>query len=85
MNATSITAVTGGITAATGYQASAVACGLKPSGLDLALIVSDPLASAAGVFTTNRAVAAPAENDDARHRAPLPRLRQPTPEDRRRH
>ena len=59
MNATSITAVTGGITAANGYQASAVACGLKPSGLDLALIVSDPLASAAGVFTTNRAVAAP--------------------------
>ena len=59
MNATSITAVSGGITAANGYQASAVACGLKPSGLDLAMIVSDQLATAAGVFTTNRAVAAP--------------------------
>jgi len=59
MNATSITAVSGGVTAANGYQASAVACGLKPSGLDLAMIVSDQLASAAGIFTTNRAVAAP--------------------------
>ena len=59
MNATSITAVSGGVTAADGYLASAVACGLKPSGLDLAMIVSDQLASAAGIFTTNRAVAAP--------------------------
>ena len=59
MNATSITAVSGGVTAPDGYQASAVACGLKPSGLDLAMIVSDQLASAAGIFTTNRAVAAP--------------------------
>ena len=59
MNATSITAVSGGVTAADGYKASAVACGLKPSGLDLAMIVSDQLASAAGIFTTNRAVAAP--------------------------
>ena len=59
MNSTSITAVSGGVTAADGYLASAVACGLKPSGLDLAMIVSDQLASAAGIFTTNRAVAAP--------------------------
>ena len=59
MNATSITVVSGGVTAADGYKASAVACGLKPSGLDLAMIVSDQLASAAGIFTTNRAVAAP--------------------------
>ena len=59
MNATSITVVSGGVTAADGYKASAVACGLKPSGLDLAMIVSDQLASAAGIFTTNRAVAEP--------------------------
>jgi glutamate N-acetyltransferase / amino-acid N-acetyltransferase len=43
-----------------GYTASAVACGLKPSGkLDLGLIVSDRTAVAAGIFTTNRVQAAP--------------------------
>jgi glutamate N-acetyltransferase / amino-acid N-acetyltransferase len=36
-----------------------VACGIKTSALDLALIVSDTAASAAGVFTINRAQAAP--------------------------
>jgi glutamate N-acetyltransferase/amino-acid N-acetyltransferase len=49
----------GGITAPAGYRAAAVGCGLKPAGLDLALLVSDELASAAGLFTTNLAVAAP--------------------------
>jgi len=43
-----------------GFDASGVACGLKPSGkLDLALIVADRPCAAAGVFTTNRVVAAP--------------------------
>ena len=59
MSTASITTVEGGVTAPQGYQAAAVACGLKPSGLDLALLVSDTVATAAGIFTTNRAVAAP--------------------------
>lgn len=56
---TDIANIEGGITAADGYRAAAVPCGIKTDALDLALIVSDTLASAAGVFTTNRAVAAP--------------------------
>ena len=51
--------ITGGITAPAGFTAAGVACGIKPSGLDLALIVSTPAARAAGIFTTNLAVAAP--------------------------
>ena len=56
---TDIEASEGGITAAVGFRAAAVPCGIKADGLDLALIVSDLPASAAGVFTTNLAVAAP--------------------------
>jgi glutamate N-acetyltransferase / amino-acid N-acetyltransferase len=52
--------IDGGVTAPLGFRAAGVACGIKPKGgLDLALIACDTLASAAGVFTTNRAVAAP--------------------------
>ncbi len=53
--------VDGGITAARGFRAGAVRSGIKADALDLALIVSDEdePASAAGVFTTNQAVAAP--------------------------
>lgn len=47
-------------TLAPGFRASAVACGLKPSGaLDLALVAAAGPCSAAGVFTTNRVKAAP--------------------------
>ncbi len=54
------TAIDGGITAPRGFRAAGVACGIKASGgLDLSLIVSDTMASAAGVFTTNLAKAAP--------------------------
>jgi glutamate N-acetyltransferase / amino-acid N-acetyltransferase len=49
----------GGVTAPRGFRAAGVHCGIKPSGLDLALIVSDAPATAAAVFTTNRAQAAP--------------------------
>ena len=50
-----------------GFDATGVACGLKPSGrLDVALIVADRPCSAAGVFTTNRVVAAPVVWDRAR-------------------
>jgi len=45
-----------------GFTASGVASGLKPSGnLDVALLVSDRAATAAGVFTTNRVQAAPVQ------------------------
>jgi glutamate N-acetyltransferase/amino-acid N-acetyltransferase len=49
----------GGVTAPLGFRAAGVHCGIKASGLDLALIATDGPASAAGVFTTNRAQAAP--------------------------
>ncbi len=43
-----------------GFLAAGIACGIKPSGKpDLALIVSDRLASAAAVFTTSRFPGAP--------------------------
>lgn len=49
------------VTAAAGFRAAGVTAGLKASGRpDLALVVSDgPEYTAAGVFTTNRVVAAP--------------------------
>ena len=51
--------ITGGITAPKGFKASGIAAGLKPSGnLDLALIVSEAEAIAAGVFTTSQVRAA---------------------------
>jgi glutamate N-acetyltransferase / amino-acid N-acetyltransferase len=49
-----------GVTAAAGFGAAGVACGLKESGgPDLALVVGDPGTVATGVFTTNQVVAAP--------------------------
>jgi glutamate N-acetyltransferase/amino-acid N-acetyltransferase len=50
---------------ARGYRYAGVACGIRPQGdparLDLALVVSDTPAAAAGVFTQNRVVAAPVQ------------------------
>ena len=44
----------GGVTAPKGYKASGVACGLKDEGIkDLAIVCSDDIAVAAGVFTKN--------------------------------
>ena len=55
-----VATISGGITAARGFRAAAVSAGIKANnGLDLALLVSDRPASAAAVFTTNRAQAAP--------------------------
>jgi glutamate N-acetyltransferase/amino-acid N-acetyltransferase len=52
--------VGGGITAPGGFRVAGVSCGIKKKdALDLALIVSDGLATAAAVFTTNKAQAAP--------------------------
>jgi glutamate N-acetyltransferase/amino-acid N-acetyltransferase len=55
-----ITAIAGGVTAPDGFRASGIACGIKASGKpDLALIVADNPVSAAAIFTTNQAKAAP--------------------------
>jgi glutamate N-acetyltransferase/amino-acid N-acetyltransferase len=51
--------IAGGVAAPAGFRAAGVACGIKKSALDLALLVSDGPASAAAVFTTNKAQAAP--------------------------
>ena len=51
--------IPGGVTAPRGYRAAGIAADLKPSGLpDLALILSDVEAIAAGVFTTSHVRAA---------------------------
>src|SRR6202042_709246 len=42
-----------------GFTFAATACGLKKARLDLALLTSDTIATAAAVFTTNRVQAAP--------------------------
>lgn len=56
----------GAITRVNGFRAAGVACGLKQSGQpDLALVVCDRPATAAGVFTTNAFRAAPVLYDAA--------------------
>lgn len=56
-----IAPVEGGITAPRGFAAGAVHCGIKasPSALDLAVLAADAPVSAAALFTTNLAQAAP--------------------------
>jgi glutamate N-acetyltransferase/amino-acid N-acetyltransferase len=49
----------GGITAPKGFQATGIHCGIKRMNKDLSLVVSEEPATAAGVFTTNKVVAAP--------------------------
>ncbi|GAO04874.1 bifunctional glutamate N-acetyltransferase/amino-acid acetyltransferase ArgJ [Anaeromyxobacter sp. PSR-1] len=56
-----------------GFRFGGVACGLKPQRRDLALVVSDHPAAAAGLFTINRAAAAPVI--DARTRVPAEGIR----------
>jgi glutamate N-acetyltransferase/amino-acid N-acetyltransferase len=53
--------VAGGVTTPAGFRAAGVSAGIKAraGALDLALLVSDTPATAAAVFTTNRAQAAP--------------------------
>src|SRR5438105_14345752 len=60
---------------ARGYRYAGVHCGLRPDPdrLDLALVVSDTPASAAGVFTQNQIVAAPVRV--CRERLPRPDAR----------
>src|SRR6266545_7485806 len=48
------------VTAARGFRAAGISAGLKPGGLDVALVVNDgPSDVAAAVFTANRVKAAP--------------------------
>jgi glutamate N-acetyltransferase/amino-acid N-acetyltransferase len=57
---TSFTTREGAVCAPAGFRAAGISCGIKKSGaLDLALILSDSLASAGAVFTLNKAQAAP--------------------------
>ena len=49
----------GAITAAAGFRAAGVAAGIKQDAPDLAVLVADSVCSAAAVFTTNCAQAAP--------------------------
>lgn len=56
----------GDVTTPRGFRAAAATCGLKASGApDIALVVSDVEASAAGVFTRNAFAAAPVRLDRA--------------------
>jgi glutamate N-acetyltransferase / amino-acid N-acetyltransferase len=51
--------ISGGVTAPKGFRAAGITAGLKDSGLpDLALVISDNTAIAAGVFTTSQVRAA---------------------------
>lgn len=59
MSITAIKVADGGVTAARGYRACGICAGLKANAPDLALIVSDIPAAAAGVFTMNAMQAAP--------------------------
>jgi glutamate N-acetyltransferase/amino-acid N-acetyltransferase len=56
-----ITPTSGGVTAPEGFRSAALHCGIKAAAtaLDLAVIAADGAASAAGLFTTNLAQAAP--------------------------
>src|SRR5512133_2330838 len=56
-----------------GFRFGAVACGIKPQRRDLALVVSDHPSAAAGVFTVNKAAAAPVL--DGRPRVPAEGMR----------
>src|SRR4051812_38542844 len=52
--------MSGGVATARGFRAAGVRAGIKANGNpDLALIVSDPPAQVAAVFTTNKTLAAP--------------------------
>lgn len=60
VNPSMVAAISDSVTSPAGFRASGVAAGIKANkGLDLALIVSDRPATAAALFTTNLAPAAP--------------------------
>jgi glutamate N-acetyltransferase/amino-acid N-acetyltransferase len=51
--------VDGGVTAAKGFMAAGIHCGIKKNKKDLAMVLSEVQAAAAGVFTKNRFAAPP--------------------------
>ena len=55
--------INGGVTAAIGFKAAGVHGGIKMNKKDICIILSEVPASAAGVFTTNKVVAAPVTID----------------------
>jgi len=57
--------VEGGVTAARGFAATGIHCGVKKAKADLALVVSELPASTAALFTVNRVPAAPVLVDRA--------------------
>ena len=68
--------IDGSVSAPAGFRSTGIACGIKKTGaLDLALIASDVTASAAAVFTTNKAQAAPVTVSRERLRASRGRAR----------
>ncbi|MGH8277631.1 MAG: bifunctional glutamate N-acetyltransferase/amino-acid acetyltransferase ArgJ, partial [Steroidobacteraceae bacterium] len=58
-----------------GFSFSAAACGLKKSGLDLGLLVSETPAAAAAMFTQNRVQAAPVLASQVHLRKSRPKMR----------
>ena len=60
-DAAGMAAADGGITAPLGFASAALHCGIKAQAdaLDLSILAADAPAAAAGIFTTNLAVAAP--------------------------
>jgi glutamate N-acetyltransferase/amino-acid N-acetyltransferase len=61
--------IEGGVTAARGYRAGGLYCGIRKTKKDLALIVSDVPASVGAVFTLNKTQAAPVLVDKLQLRA----------------
>ncbi len=58
--------IEGTVTTPRGFRASGIHCGVKADQPDLALIVSDTPASAAGMFTTNKMRSAPVIQNEAK-------------------
>lgn len=66
--------ITGGVTAPQGFKAGGITCGIKKNQRpDLALVVSDNPAVAAGIFTTNQVQAAPVQLSKEHLRAGIAR------------
>ncbi len=61
-----VTSMEGTVTTPRGYRAAGIRCGIKPDRPDLALVVSETPASAAGTFTTNKMRSAPVIQSEAK-------------------
>jgi len=61
-----ITPLEGTVTTPRGFRASGIHCGVKPEQPDLALVVSQTSAAAAGTFTTNKMRSAPVIQNEAK-------------------